>query len=107
MLFPTILFLFPTFFWKYSKVPLHLNGRWFLQIIDIGNFNRKLNGRWFPQIVDRDSGNLFPIYIYKIVVLVSEFVGGRFRATRVALYCLNLEYDFKHQLFTVCRKTAC
>ena len=40
-----------------------LNGRWFLQIVDIGNFNMKLNGRWFPQIVDRDSGNLYPIYI--------------------------------------------
>ena len=39
------------------------NGRWFLQIVDIGNFNMKLNGRWFPQIVDRDSGNLYPIYI--------------------------------------------
>ena len=24
----------------------------------------KLTGRWFPQIVDRDSGNLYPIYIY-------------------------------------------
>ena len=24
----------------------------------------KLNGSWFPQIVDRDSGNLYPIYIY-------------------------------------------
>ena len=42
-----------------------LNGRWFLQIVDIhvGNFNMKLTGRWFPQIVDRDSGNLYPIYI--------------------------------------------
>ena len=38
-------------------------GVWFLQIVDIGNFNMKLNGRWFPQIVDRDSGNLYPIYI--------------------------------------------
>ena len=30
-----------------------LNGRWFLQIVDIrvGNFNMKLTGRWFPQIV--------------------------------------------------------
>ena len=27
-----------------------LNGRWFLQIVDIGNFNMKLNGMWFPQI---------------------------------------------------------
>ena len=43
-----------------------LNGRWFLQIVDIhvGNFDMKLTGRWFPQIVDRDSGNLYPIYIY-------------------------------------------
>ena len=45
-----------------------LNGRWFLQIVDIhlGNFNMKLTGRWFPQIVDHvdmDSGNLYPIYI--------------------------------------------
>ena len=42
-----------------------LNGRWFLQIVDIhvGNFDIKLTGRWFPQIVDRDSGNLYPIYI--------------------------------------------
>ena len=42
-----------------------LNGRWFLQIVDIGNFNMKLNGRWFPQIldhVDRDNGNLY-IYV--------------------------------------------
>ena len=44
-----------------------LNGRWFLQIVDIhvGNFDMKLTGRWFPQIVDRDSGNLCPIYITK------------------------------------------
>ena len=43
-----------------------LNGRWFLQIVDmhVGNFNMNLTGRWFPQIVDRDSGNLYPIYIY-------------------------------------------
>ena len=64
-----------------------LNGRWFLQIVDIhvGNFNMKLTGRWFPQIVDRDSGNLYPIYIYitKIVVLVSEPVRGRSRATEL------------------------
>ena len=65
-----------------------LNGRWFLQIVDIhvGNFNMKLTGRWFPQIVDRDSGNLYPIYIIyktKIVVLASEPVGGRSRATEL------------------------
>ena len=45
----------------------------------------KLTGRWFPQIVDRDSGNLYPKYIYitKIVVLVSEPVRGRSRATEL------------------------
>ena len=52
---------------KIEKCPFTywLNGRWFLQVIDIhvGNFNMKLTGRWFPQIVDRDSGNLYPIYI--------------------------------------------
>ena len=49
--------MFPFTYW--------LNGRWFLQIVDIhvGNFNMELTGRWFPQIVDRDSGNLYPIYI--------------------------------------------
>ena len=45
----------------------------------------KLTGRWFPQIVDRDSGNLCPIYIY-IVVLVSEPVRGRSRATELPCY---------------------
>ena len=28
------------------------------------NKQMKLTGRWFPQILDRDSGNLYPIYIY-------------------------------------------
>ena len=61
--------LFPTFkkkvyfFGNIEKCPFTywLNGRWFLQIVDIGNFNMKLSGRWFPNIVD--SGNLYPIYI--------------------------------------------
>ena len=48
----------------------------------------KLSGRWFPQIVD--SGNLYPIYIciyiYKIVVLASEPVGGRSRATELPCF---------------------
>ena len=54
------------------------------------NLNMKLTGRWFPQIVDRDSGNLYPIYIYitKIVVLVSEPVRGRSRATELPCYLL-------------------
>ena len=35
-----------------------LNGRWFLQIVDIhvGNFYMKLTGRWFPQIVHPGGG---------------------------------------------------
>ena len=63
-----------------------LNGRWFLQIVDIHveKFNMKLTGRWFPQIVDRDSGNYIQyIDITKIVVLVSEPVCGRSRATEL------------------------
>ena len=60
---------------------------YFIQIVDIlhvGNFNMRLTGRWFPQIVDRDSGNLYQIYIkQKIVVLASEPVGGRSRATEL------------------------
>ena len=71
--------------------PYWLNARWFLQIVDLGNFNMKLNGRLFPQIVDRDSGNLYPIYIKKIVVLASEPVGGRSRATELP----RLIYMFK------------
>ena len=49
-----------------------LNGRWLLQIVDthVGNFNR-------------DSGNLYAIYITKIVVLASEPVGGRYGATEL------------------------
>ena len=68
-----------------------LNGRWFLQIIDIhvGNFNMKLTGRWFPQIVDRDSGNLYPIYITQIVVFVSEPVRGRSRVTELPCLIAN------------------
>ena len=86
-----IIVLFPTFLekkiWEYKIIISHLmcvlflyagnivkcpftysywlNGRWFLQIVDIhvGNFDMKLTGRWFPQIVDRDSGNLYTIYI--------------------------------------------
>ena len=44
----------------------------------------KLSGRWFPQIVD--SGNLYPIYIYTIVVLASEPVGGRSRAIELPCF---------------------
>ena len=64
-------------------------GGWFLQIVDIGNFNMKLNGRWFLQIVDRDSGNLYQIYIIiqiEIVVLASEPVGGRSSTTELPCF---------------------
>ena len=91
-------------------MPLHLLvkwGRWFLQIIDIhvGNFNIKLTGRWFPQIVDRDSGNLYPIYIYitKIVVLVSEPVRGRSRATELPCYIFN-RYGYGIGCCVFCQK---
>ena len=64
--------------------------------------NMKLTGRWFPQIVDRDSGNLYPIYIYiyitKIVVLVSEPVRGRSRATE--LPCLNSKAGHHYDCIT-------
>ena len=61
------LMLFPTFRKKFIFLEIlksaPSNG-WFLQIVDIGNFNMKLGGRWFPaRIVD--SGNLYPIYILK------------------------------------------
>ena len=50
--------------------------------IHVGNFNMKLTGRWFPQIVESISN----IYITKIVVLVSEPVRGRSRATELPCY---------------------
>ena len=95
--------LFPTsldFLGSYiEKCPFTywLNGRWFHQIVDLVNFNMKLNGMWFPQTVDRDSGNIYPIYIYiyTIVVLASEPVGGRSRATELpcSLLFLQLHLD--------------
>ena len=53
----------------------------------------KLTGRWFPKIVQWESISNIYIYIYKyiyitkIVVLVSEPVRGRSRATE--LPCLK------------------
>ena len=63
-----------------------LNGRCFLQIVDIhvGNFNMKLTGRWLPQIVDRDSGNLYPIYIKQ--KLWCQLLNREISGERVALY---------------------
>ena len=65
----------------------------------------KLTGRWFPQIVDRDSGNLYPIYIYgitKIVVLVSEPVRGRSRATELPCCILWPIYEKLIVMFFPC-----
>ena len=47
-------------------------------------------------IVDRDSGNLCPIYIHcikKIVVLASEPVGGRSRATELPCCIPHVAYS--------------
>ena len=49
----------------------------------------KLTGRWFPQIVDRDSGNLYPIYIYTKNCGVSFCTCSReISGDRVALFCI-------------------
>ena len=49
-----------------------------------------LTGRWFPQIVDYKGQweSISNIYITKIVVLVSEPVRGRSRATELPCYIL-------------------
>ena len=78
------------FFGNIEKCPFTywLNGRWFLQIVAIGNFNIKLKWK-VPQIVDRNNGNIYPIYtcIYKnIVALASEPVGGRSRETELPCF---------------------
>ena len=44
----------------------------------------KLTGRWFPQVVQWES--ISNIYITKIVVLVSEPVRGRSRATELPCF---------------------
>ena len=50
----------------------------------------KLTGRWFPQIVQWES--ISNIYITKIVVLVSEPVRGRSRATELPCYYIHFKY---------------
>ena len=49
-----------------------------------------LTGRWFPQIVDYKGqwASISNIYITKIVVLVSEPVRGRSRATELPCYVI-------------------
>ena len=92
------------FFGNIEKCPFTywLSGRWFHQIVDIGNFNMKLNGRWLPQIVDRDSGNLYPIYITKIYIqyiykkkwcyLLNLLAGDIGRPSCLVVYCFSLLY---------------
>ena len=82
-LFPTFKKMFIVFF-NIEKFPFNywLKGRWFLQMVDIGNLNMKLTGRWFPQIVEKWE-SISNIFKTKIVVLASEPVGGRSRATEL------------------------
>ena len=91
-------------------MPLHLLvkwGRWFLQIVDIhvGNFNMKLTGRWFSQIVQWES--ISNIYITKIVVLVSEPVRGRSRATELPCFTLGPIYEKLVIICFPCYKFVC
>ena len=51
----------------------------------------KLTGRWFPQIVQWES--ISNIYITKIVVLVSEPVRGRSRATELPCFQYFMFYS--------------
>ena len=39
-------------------------------------FTYWLNGRWFLQIVDWDSGNLYPIILYSLVLIFYLKCGG-------------------------------
>ena len=67
----------------------------------------KLTGRWFPQIVDRDSGNLYPIYIYNKNCGVSFCTCSReISGDRVVLFhkstgnFLNILFDKQHSRST-------
>ena len=64
----------------------------------------KLTGRWFPQIVQWES--ISNIYITKIVVLVSEPVCGRSRATELPCYIMLLFGHFSN-LLGVCHFLCC
>ena len=56
----------------------------------------KLTGRWFPQIVDRDSGNLYPIYIYNKNCGVSFWTWSReISGDRVALLLYIVAHIWK------------
>ena len=73
-----MLHLFPTFFGNIEKCPFTywLNGRWFLQMVDIGTFNMKLNGRWFPQVVDSTVGIYIQYIIHSLVLIFDPKRGG-------------------------------
>ena len=99
-MFSSRFMLFPTFKKKIGvkkfrgggAIAYWLNGRWFLQIVDIhvGNFSMKLTGRWFHHIVDRDSGNLYPIYIKQKLwcLLLNMLAGDLGRPSCLVLYIL-------------------
>ena len=72
-------------------IPAFLEVFYFFGNIEKCPFTYWLNGKWFPQIVDRNSGNLYPIYIFfKSVVLASEPVCGRSRVTELPCYLVQL-----------------
>ena len=66
----------------------------FLLYIIVGNFDMKLTGRWFPQIVDRNSGNLYPIYIY---------IGYRFPLFLSTIWGNHLPVNFMSKFPTIWR----
>ena len=89
-----------------------LNGRWFLNIVNmhVGNFDMKLTGRWFPQIVDRDGTvGIYIQYIYNKNCGVSfwtcsrEISGDRVSLLYVCLLCYEvlLPWNFRSPGFDV------
>ena len=101
--------LFPTFFGNIEKCPFTywLNGRWFLQMVD-RDFQHEVNWKVVSPDSREDSGNLYPIYhpfpcsdFWSQawgVVLASEPVGGRSRATE--LPCFIRKSYTTHTLFS-------
>ena len=84
------------------------------KIIEKCPFTYWLNGRWFLQIVDRDSGDLYPIYIYPLLLCydfcisnVWVFWGGGgnvFLAFYAICNCWDISrknnYEIKKEIFT-------
>ena len=67
----------------------------------------KSTGRWFPQIVDRDRDSPIYIYITEIIVLVSEPVRGRSRATELPCFTLWPIYEKLVIIVFACYKFVC